>query len=448
VSYGGDDVDFASLPPEINSGRMYAGAGSGPMLAAAAAWDRLANDLRSTAAAYQSAVSAVISGPWLGPSSASMAAAAAPYSAWLSMTATQAAQAASQAKVAVGAYEAAFAMTVPPPVIATNRALLMSLIATNILGQNTPSIAATEAAYMEMWAQDAAAMYGYAGQSAAASVLAPPKPAPTTTTPGGLTGQAAAVAQSTGTSAGTGAQTIASMGSQLLSAVPTALQGLAQPLPSTSALSGILDSLGFTSLQSFLALGNLAVPYTASMATVNLGIGATHYAQTIGGAVGAAAGDVGKGAGAAVLAGAGGPAVSAGVGQGAAVGGLSVPAGWVTAAPEIRTVARALPMTGASVAPAALTGAPGTLFSDMALAGMAGRAMGGTVGSSRPEALAPQRARLLQQAPSDCVTRIVPELEKLAELHNSRVLTDEEFTELKGRLIGRLSRERYERQRY
>jgi len=35
-------------------------------------------------------------------------------------------------------------------------------IATNILGQNTPAIAATEAQYMEMWAQDAAAMYGYA----------------------------------------------------------------------------------------------------------------------------------------------------------------------------------------------------------------------------------------------------------------------------------------------
>ena len=32
-------MDFAFLPPEINSGRMYDGPGSGPMLAAAAAWD-------------------------------------------------------------------------------------------------------------------------------------------------------------------------------------------------------------------------------------------------------------------------------------------------------------------------------------------------------------------------------------------------------------------------
>ena len=49
---------------------------------------------------------------------------------------------------------------------AANRAQLMSLIAINILGQNTPAIAATEADYGEMWAQDATAMYGYAGASA------------------------------------------------------------------------------------------------------------------------------------------------------------------------------------------------------------------------------------------------------------------------------------------
>lgn len=38
-------LDFGALPPEINSGRMYAGPGSGPLLAAAAAWDALAAEL-------------------------------------------------------------------------------------------------------------------------------------------------------------------------------------------------------------------------------------------------------------------------------------------------------------------------------------------------------------------------------------------------------------------
>ena len=64
-------------------------------------------------------------------------------------------------------------MTVPPPEIAANRSLLAALVATNFLGMNTPAIAATEAQYAEMWAQDAVAMYGYAGSSAAATVLSP-----------------------------------------------------------------------------------------------------------------------------------------------------------------------------------------------------------------------------------------------------------------------------------
>ncbi len=135
-------MDFAALPPEINSARMYAGPGSGPMLAAAATWDGLADELYTAATSYSSVVSGLTSGPWLGPSSAAMAAAAVPYVAWLTTTAGQALQTANQARAAALAYQSAFAMTVPPPVIAANRSLLMTLIATNVLGQNTPAIAA------------------------------------------------------------------------------------------------------------------------------------------------------------------------------------------------------------------------------------------------------------------------------------------------------------------
>ena len=165
-------LEFGALPPEINSGLMYAGPGSGPMLAASAAWVALADDLYLTASSYGLVISDLTSS-WLGPSSASMAAAAAPYVSWISATAAQAEQTAAQATAAVAAYEAAFAMTVPPPVIAANRALLLMLVATNFFGQNTPAIMATEAQYMEMWAQDAAAMYGYAGAASAASTLTP-----------------------------------------------------------------------------------------------------------------------------------------------------------------------------------------------------------------------------------------------------------------------------------
>src|SRR5580693_2314688 len=122
-------LDFGALPPEVNSGLMYTGPGSGPMLTASMAWDDLADNLYLTAASYGAAVSDLTTW-WLGPSSASMAAAAAPYVSWISATAAQAEQAAAQAMAAVAAYEAAFAMTVPPTVIAANRALLLMLVAT------------------------------------------------------------------------------------------------------------------------------------------------------------------------------------------------------------------------------------------------------------------------------------------------------------------------------
>jgi PPE-repeat protein len=163
--------DFGFLPPEINSARMYAGAGSGPMLSAAAAWNSMAAELGATASAYEAVLTELTSQAWIGPSSAAAPQAAAPYVGWLSSTAGQAEAAASQARAAASAFEAALAATVPPPVIAANRASLATLVATNILGINTPAIMATEAQYAEMWAQDTAAMYGYAGAALASSTL-------------------------------------------------------------------------------------------------------------------------------------------------------------------------------------------------------------------------------------------------------------------------------------
>src|SRR6185437_4466963 len=104
-------LDFGALPPEINSARMYAGPGAGPLLAAAVAWDELAADLAFATSAYQSVITGLTSGPWLGPAAVAAATAAMPYALWMGATAGQAEQAAAQAKAAIGAYEAAFAMT-------------------------------------------------------------------------------------------------------------------------------------------------------------------------------------------------------------------------------------------------------------------------------------------------------------------------------------------------
>ena len=115
---------------------MYSGPGPGPLLAAAEAWDGLAAELSLASTGYGSTIAELTGGPWIGPTSVTMLSAVAPYINWLSTTAAQAEETANQARAAVAAYEAAFAMTVPPPVIEANRALLMALIATNFFGQN------------------------------------------------------------------------------------------------------------------------------------------------------------------------------------------------------------------------------------------------------------------------------------------------------------------------
>ena len=167
-------MNFSVLPPEVNSARMYVGAGSGPMLEAAAAWDGLASELASAASSFGSVTSGLAGGPWQGAASAAMAASAANYVGFLHASATHAGGAAAQAKAAAGAFEAARAATVHPTMVSANRTQLVSLVTSNLFGQNAPAIAATEANYEQMWAQDVAAMAGYhAGASAAAAQLAP-----------------------------------------------------------------------------------------------------------------------------------------------------------------------------------------------------------------------------------------------------------------------------------
>jgi len=150
------------LPPEINSGRMFSGAGSGPLLESASAWEGLAGELNSAASNYSTIVTELSTEKWNGPGSPSMKTESLPYVAWLGATVAQAEISASQSQASATAFENALASVVPPPVIAANRTQLITLIQSNILGQNTPAIAATEAEYAEFWAQDAATMYSYA----------------------------------------------------------------------------------------------------------------------------------------------------------------------------------------------------------------------------------------------------------------------------------------------
>jgi len=72
-------MNFSVLPPEVNSLRMFLGAGSAPMLEAAAAWNGLASELGSAADSFSSVTSGLTGQAWQGPAAAAMSAVAAPY---------------------------------------------------------------------------------------------------------------------------------------------------------------------------------------------------------------------------------------------------------------------------------------------------------------------------------------------------------------------------------
>jgi PPE-repeat protein len=135
-------MNFVGLPPEINSLRMFSGAGSTPMLAAAAAWDGLASELGSAASSFSSVTSGLTGQAWQGAASAAMAAAAAPCAGFLNAAAAHASAASTQARTVACVFEAAHAATVHPMAVAANRTTLVQLVRSNLLGFNAPAIAA------------------------------------------------------------------------------------------------------------------------------------------------------------------------------------------------------------------------------------------------------------------------------------------------------------------
>jgi PPE-repeat protein len=82
---------------------------------------------------------------------------------------------------------------VHPSVVTANRAQLAHLIATNVFGVNFPAIAATEAQYTQMWADNTTAMLGYHATSLQTMAMPTFTPASPMTTPTATAAQTAAV---------------------------------------------------------------------------------------------------------------------------------------------------------------------------------------------------------------------------------------------------------------
>ncbi|OBK24501.1 PPE family protein [Mycobacterium asiaticum] len=393
-------MSFAVRPPEIISWQIYTGPGAAPMIAAATAWDALATELQSTAASYGLVVDGLANESWTGPSAAAMAAAAAPYVSWMAATAAQAKAAADQAKAAVSAYEAVFAAVVPPAEIAINRSQLALLVATNIFGQNTAAIAALEAQYAEMWAQDTSAMFTYTSASAAAARLTPYTDPPQIADPAGLAGQQAALGQASALAAGTAAATAAptaapifpfdivlqvfeALGSggtaymQAMGQLLNALTGTPLAAPTWENTFGIFADIGRFST---VANDTMSIP---NLAMTEFKLFWKPPLEEIPKSA------LGAGLGMAPSAGltSAGSATSASVGAANVVGKLSVPPSWASATPAIRMASSALSATSLSAAPSAAI--PSNLVNEMAL----GAATGGALGAVGPQVLSGSGAR-------------------------------------------------------
>jgi len=388
-------MSFMMFPPELNSSLMYSGAGSGPLMAAASAWDEVAADLESAAASYQSVLAQLTGTSWLGPTSARMAAATAPYVDWLAGTAGQAAQTSAQARFAAAAYESAFAGTIPPAVIAANRALLAALVATNFLGQNTPAIAATEAQYMEMWFQDGLTMDTYATVAQQAVVLPQQTPAPTPSD-GGTSADAAAAAQSTAqstSSAGTNLATALQNLFPSLSTNSTGSNGLssaastALPAATTSALSSDASTVATTATGSILPvqaayyLTMFASMPAKMLISMSNSMSASQAMQAGQQAMLADVTSILDSKMKAMMASISGQmrgfgsAISAQLASAGKLGGLSVPNGWAQAAPEMVRAAPILPANSIA-APNVSAAMPNSPFTQALMGAMNGRGMG------------------------------------------------------------------------
>ncbi len=338
--------DFSLLPPEINSARMYASAGAGPLFTAATAWEGLAADLRASASSFGSVISALIGGPWSGPASEAMAGAAAPYVSWLAGSAARAEAAGAQARAAAVTFEAAQTVTVHPAAVAANRTQLMALVATNFLGQNTPAIAATEFHYMEMWAQDVAAMVGYhAGAMSVAASLTPFAAPPISLA--GIVSQAADAAP-----------TLASLLQSLVSGAPL------QSLSSVAQVATLPISMLMSPIMSLAQGANAG---TAGLANAAVGADAPKFVSSTAPAMTPSGG---------------GPAVSAGLGKARLVGSMSVPPTWQGSMPA-RMVSAAMSGLGGETPGAAGGAGPGMggmPMMPMPMGGMGAGMPGGMLG--------------------------------------------------------------------
>ncbi|MFF0498848.1 PPE family protein [Nocardia aobensis] len=182
-----EGFDFAALPPEVNSARLFAGPGPEPMEATSIAYEAVSEALMAAATGFEGS-NGVMQVAWEGEAGTKAHNAFSRHTEWY----RQQAVVAKQTSMIVGAAAAAnhgARLAMPPlPMILANRAMSVALAATSsaTMGATQPLIAANELAYLFMWERASETMYTYQGiSSGLIGALPPPTVAPTIAGDGG-----------------------------------------------------------------------------------------------------------------------------------------------------------------------------------------------------------------------------------------------------------------------
>ncbi|OBA57505.1 hypothetical protein A5647_23700 [Mycobacterium sp. 1100029.7] len=330
-------IDFSAIPPEINSTLIYTGPGAVPLMAAATAYANLAAEVSATATQWESVISLLTTEQWTGGGSAAAAAAAQPIVDYLTQTAATLEQAATQATASAAAYETAFAATVPPALVLSNRATQAALLPFAVIPVVAAEIAALDAQYAEFWVQDAVAMSTYQAASTAAGALTPVTPLTTTTDPGAQTFAAAAAAQGPITTAlASVTQALPFQSTDLLQSI----DGLLGTPAFFNGLNGAVNTSAWfvmTAIPTAVSLGHTLAGAAVPAAAVSDVVPEAGAAGVVEGTVVRAVAPAGAGFGGATM---------AGLGQATTVGKLSVPATWSAATPATELASATAPIEG------------------------------------------------------------------------------------------------------
>ena len=209
-------VNYWGIPPEVNAIRLTTGPGAAAMASVIAGYQAAGITHIQQGAQMMTTAATTAAGSWWGQGGTAMMAAAVPKSEWQIEAGAHAEKATCLIGEAAAAHSAAVAATTPYPVVIANRIREAALVASNIIGQNTPAILEADAEYGEYHAQNATAMTGYAtaGMGIAAGLSTPLRPPMVTG------GNPAALAGG-----------LASMGAQgVQTGVQTGVQGLSAPV--------------------------------------------------------------------------------------------------------------------------------------------------------------------------------------------------------------------------